>query len=441
MKILFSLQITSTLFVGKILKIVRDTIVITEVSIGAKFLPFLKIWGLIPATIFCIFFVSLLLKRKSYKISYLTLSVIFGGIFIFYTWLLVPYSHTMNALRLAFILREFLPRCFEGVILIFELWPITVFYVFSELWIIVMLTIMFWKYIGDILTIEQGKEIFPLFSLDISGILVGPLFFYLRWITNGQWFLQCQLLNTVILIMIIFLVILMYVIQIQYPINTVLNANKQDIDELYPCNNLYLLSLAAVVFLFELTDNLFDIFWKNLLGIYLSNPIDFSIYLANTTTLTGVGGTLFIIFFSKYFLKNISWLIASLVTPMIFSITTSIFFLSFLFEIPLENIVFIGAIQTCLISISKQTLFDNTRDLAILAVPLKERYKIRKLSDALSSRLGKSAGNIIYQLFLILELSLSNIFYVIILFFSGYLPIWIFSIKYLNSRYKKFISN
>jgi len=442
--------LTLTVGITKILKVLKDTLVVTNPEIGAQLIPFLKTWALIPLSLLCIKFLMQIRHRFSYRQTYCIIGLFFLSFLSFYIFLLRDLEAWICPN--AFFNKLDIPNAFKGLLLMVEYWPLSLFYVTCDLWSIVMLSMLFWVYIGELVSMEQGKRFFPIYSLDPSGILIGPLVAASLYIAAGAWERQLQQL----MLLVIFLGLLQMGLFLRLCQRTgkepPLSMNKSGMNWREILNMIrhpFLGFLAIAVFLFEFTDNLFDILWKGTLGLYVPEPEKFSSYLANVASFSGILATLVALACSQALLKRYSWAHVALVPPLLLGALSLCFFSCTFYPgfaswigkpwgmTGLGITVSIGAIQTCMMSTAKQTLFDNTRDLAFQACQPEERGLGRSFSDAFATRLGKSTSSFTHQSFMISGATLGVAAPYIALMIGASIPVWIGAIIIIGRHFTK----
>src|SRR3972149_7332323 len=105
-----------------ILKILKDTLIITAKHSGAEVIPFLKVWAILPSAILLTFlFTKLSSKLNRENIFYVMLSL-FVGFFTLFIFVIYPNADSFNLTKSADFLSNALPSGFKGMIAIIRYW-------------------------------------------------------------------------------------------------------------------------------------------------------------------------------------------------------------------------------------------------------------------------------------------------------------------------------
>lgn len=125
-----------------ILRDTKDTLIVT--SCGAGAIPFLKVWGVVPAAIlFMMLFTKLSNLLNKENLFYATLAP-FLVFFACFALLLYPFREALQLDTFADYLLMTLPAGWGSFIEAIRNWTFSCFYVFSELWGSVALSLLFW---------------------------------------------------------------------------------------------------------------------------------------------------------------------------------------------------------------------------------------------------------------------------------------------------------
>ena len=117
-----------------LLRVTKDSLVVTARSSGAEALPFLKVWAILPmAFLFTYIFTRLINRFKKETVFYIIISG-FLLFFIIFGFVLYPLRESLHPNELADKLQASLPIGFKGLIAVFRNWTYTAFYVMSEMW-------------------------------------------------------------------------------------------------------------------------------------------------------------------------------------------------------------------------------------------------------------------------------------------------------------------
>lgn len=456
-----------------ILRATKDSLIVTAPGSGAEALPFLKVWAILPAALFFTFIFTRLSNWFSReKVFYIMMSF-FLGFFAIFTLFLFPYRDTLHPHALADKLQEILPMGLSGFIAIFRNWTFSAFYIMAEMWSTMIMTVLFWGYANDVTSVRDGKRHYAILGLgaNLATIISGQVSNMISThqynpalpIGNDAWGQALFFLNGVILLagllcMGLFRWLNKHSVSYSAPATTNNNADSQKIkmgirqNFKYLAKSKYLICIAVVVLMFNISLTLIEVVWKDQVGRLYPNPNDFNAYMSNVLTGIGLLATIGA-FISGSIMRRFSWTTSALITPFIFLIT-GIGFLSFmLFKdtvlsttatligfTPLAIGVFFGSLQNVFARASKYTLFDATKELSFIPLSKESRMKGKAAIDGFGSRLGKSGASVIHQSLIMVfgTISLSTPFVagVLLLVIGG----WIAATRVLGREFHKLTS-
>lgn len=400
----------------------KDTVVVTAESSGAEVIPFIKVWAMLPTAILLTYVFTKLSNRYSQeKVFYIMISgfILFFALFAF---VLYPLKDKLHPHDLARELESVLPPGFKGFIAMFHYWLFTAFYVLSELWGSIILTVIFWGFANEVTRIGEATRFYSIFQVgsNFAAIAAGS-FAYL--LTSGMLWEETL---TILLTLVIFCGIASMLI-FWWMNKNVLNA--PDFEELHKAakviktrkrlslresftflsNSKYLVYIAIIVVSYNLVIHLIEVIWKDQLRTLYPSPSDYNMYLNSQTAVIGVVSAL-TSFVLAGILGRFGWTRTALITPLVMLVTGFGFFTFFFFReqlnevvinvigtTPLALAVFFGAAQVCLSKAAKYSVFDATKEMAFIPLSHESKLKGKAAIDGVGSRLGKSGGSLIYQ--------------------------------------------
>lgn len=452
-----------------LLRAAKDVIVVTAPQSGAETIPYLKVWAILPAAFLMTFFFTRLSNHCSRENLFYMLMGIFISFFLIFAFVLYPFRDSLHPHHFADFLQSHLPLGFKGFIALFRNWTFTLFYIMSEMWSTIIMTVLFWGFANEVTSVNDAKRFYGLFGVgaNLSGIISGetcsiisahkfnPL---LPFGVDGwsQSVVLFCLLTVLFAGVSIVLFKWLHLKGLGY--NAVENIPKESAPKFkmgmrknfaYIAKSQYLLYIAIIVVAYNISINLVEVVWKDQVKALYPNPSDFSAYMARVQTATGVIATATSFFISSNVIRLFSWTKSALIPPVII-LSTGIAFFSFLllknsftFSIaaifsstPLALGVFFGSLQNCLARASKYTLFDSTKELAFVPLTLESKLKGKAAIDGVGSRLGKSGGSLVHQGLLMAfgTVAMSTPYVGAILFFS--VGAWITAVKALGKRFQ-----
>ena len=452
-----------------LLKSVKDALVVT--ASGAESLPFIKIWAIFPmAVVFTYLFTKFSNKFNREKVFYIMMSIFLAFFFLF-GFVLYPLKHIIHPENFAAKLQLILPKGFTGLIMIFKNWSFTLFYVMSELWGAMIMSVLFWGFANEVSSVKDAKRFYAILGVgaNISTIFAGQLSVYLsrpKWnffSFNGsdQWG-ESLAITSLLVVIFGFLAILVYRWMNRHVFKhcpegfdkiheqELQNKPKMSIRKnfLYLANSKYLIYIAVIVLTYNISLNMVEVVWKDQIKNLFPNPSDYFAYMGNVNTSIGVISTIVGLFVTGSVLRRCGWTIGALVTPVMLLITSILFFSFIIFKdnklislayllgsTPLALAVFFGSLQNSLSRACKFTFFDTTKEMSFIPLSKESKLKGKAAIDGIGSRLGKTGGSLVHQMLLIVygSISVSTPIVAVILF--AVVIAWILAVKALGIQF------
>lgn len=412
-----------------ILRVTKDSLIVTAPASGAEALPFLKVWAILPAALLFTFIFTRLSNWLTREKVFYVLMSIFLGFFAIFALFLFPYRETLHPQSLADQLQSVLPQGLSGMIAIFRNWTFTLFYIMSEMWSTMVMSVLFWAFANEVTSVKDAKRFYAILGLgaNLATILSG---YTSNLISSHQynpnlpfgsdgWGQALFMLNGLILIAGLLSMGLFRWLHIKgLGYGSLAHAKPDDGHEFkmgirknfkYLLKSKYLMCIAIVVLMFNISLTLIEVVWKDQLKQLYPNPSDFNAYFCNVMTWIGIVATVGA-FISGSIMRRFSWTACALVPPIIFLITGVAFFSFLLFKdtalssmtmlfgfTPLALGVFFGSMQNVLARASKYTIFDATKELSFIPLSKESRIKGKAAIDGFGSRLGKSGASVVHQ--------------------------------------------
>lgn len=446
-----------------ILRNVKDAVVVTAKSSGAEVIPFIKVWALLPmAILFTYTFTKLSNRFSQEKVFYIIISgfLLFFGLF---TYVFYPIRDVLHPNQFADYLETVLPAGFKGMIMMFRNWTFTLFYVVSELWGSIVLTVLFWGFANEITKIHEARRFYGTLSVVASsaGIIAG---FFGNFLTNSQnWdgtlnILVGSVIVSGCLAMLTYGWMNKNVLQgpeyaafHQAKIDRQANNRKKKLSIkesfAYLSNSKYLLCIAVIVISYNLVINMVEIVWKDQLKQLYPSPSGYNYYMNNMTIAVGFIATISSLFMSQL-IGRFGWTRTALITPVAMLITSAGFFAFMLFRhnlaeavmmltgtTPLAIAVFFGAAQVCTSKGCKYSAFDATTNMAYIPLDHETKLKGKAAIDGVGSRLGKSGGSFIHQGLLMIFATVSSSAPYVAIILMGVITLWMIAARSLGRQF------
>ncbi len=448
-----------------ILRSYKDSLIITASHSGAETIPFIKLWAVLPsALLFTFLFTRLSNWFSREKVFYTTLSI-FLVFFLVFAFILYPARDWLHPTKLADSLQALLPQGFKGFIAIFRNWTFTLFYVMSELWSTAIFTVLFWGFTNEVTTVGEAKRFYGLltFGGSFAGVFSGCMAVYfsndlfLPWlpIWKNPWdqsifFLCITIVLSGFLTMALFRWLSVHVIlpseKNKAPREKIRMSMRANFA--YLARSKYLLSIALIVFAYNVAINLVEVVWKDQLKALYPHPGEYNTYMGKVILIMAIFASLTGFFTTTKVVQRFSWTVCALIPPIIVGTTGLLFFnfiffpqegFSWLFGLldmtPLMLTVTLGSAQNCLSRASKYTFFDATKEMAFIPLSPESKLKGKSAIDGVGSRLGKSGGSAIHQgLILLFSSVAASVPYITVVFFLIIL-LWGFTVFSLGKKF------
>lgn len=453
-----------------ILRDTKDTLIVT--SSGAETIPFLKVWGVVPAAVvFMLVYAKLSNMLSKEALFYVTITpfLIFFGLF---AAVLYPNKEIMHPTTLADSMQAVLPLGFSGLIGCFRNWTYSVFYILAELWGSAVLSLMFWGFANDIMRVTEAKRFYNLLGLGANVALLasGTAIIHFSDIRKhlpagvDAWQISLNYLMGMVVLSGALIIGIYWWMQR----NVLTDPHFHDPSEIkkkkekpkmsiadsfkYLLSSKYILCIAVLVIAYGISINLVEVTWKDQLKLQYPNPNDYSAFMGGFSRWTGIV-TICMMFIGGYIIRTSGWGIAAAITPVVLLLTGVGFFTFVIFRenltgyiaalgtTPLFLAVTIGMIQNIMSKSSKYSLFDPTKEMAYIPLDQESKVKGKAAIDVVGARLGKSGGSLIQQGLLVAFGTISAITPYVAVATIAVIIGWIFAVQALNKQFVSLTSD
>ncbi len=160
-----------------VLRNLKDTIILTAKHSGAEVIPFIKVWGILPASFISAWIFTRLRRYFSKENVFYILITGFVSYFLLFAFVIYPHSENLHLDRFADWLSSMLPLGFKGFIALIRNWTFTSFYIISELWSVLVLFLLFWGFANDVTKVGEAKRTYGILHIgsNIAPIIGGSL--------------------------------------------------------------------------------------------------------------------------------------------------------------------------------------------------------------------------------------------------------------------------
>jgi AAA family ATP:ADP antiporter len=453
----------------------KVTLVVSSEGSGAEVIPFLKVWAVLPGAIALTYIYTKLSNRLNREQVFYSIIALFLGFFVLFALVLYPNRAALELTTFAKFLQSTLPEGFKGLISMVRHWPLSLFYVLSELWSAIVLSMLFWGFANEVTKVDEAKRFYAIFALgaNVSGMFSGQsaqfltLHEYNPHLPFGRdaWEQSLVLqLGTVLLLGIFIILLFRWVShiaaseqkkQLFSEPNSALTEQHRDQKKkislrecfAYLAKSRYMLYIAVLVIAYNIIFNFADVLWTDQIKQRYPNPSDFNSYINKIAAINSVFSTLSGLILSGNLIRYYGWTITAMITPLIWFITSVCFFSCMLFKdsiffsdlfyaifsMPVPTMILMfGSAQICLGRAAKYTLFDETKEIAFIPLPQVEQRKGKVVVDGIASRFGKSGGSLAIQVLLIVCGDLIATIPYIAGIFLIVITLWIMAVKGLG---------
>ena len=450
-----------------LLHISKDTLVISAKHSGAEIINFLKI----PIFIFSIFFVMFFtwisnkLKQKTIFFGIVGFFFLFFMVFNYGIYPNRESLHIFSPDRIAELQIEY--PWFKWMFPVIGYWSHSLFYVISELWGSLVLTLLFWQFANKVTSVEQSRRFYMLLGMfnGIGTILSG--FFITAYKTKENIYSADAYGSKLHDLLLVFCILCLAVMAVYYwlnknfrdpPIRKVTQkAIKRKKVKLsfvesfrYILKSRYVGYIALISIAYNISINFVEVTWKSQVKDLYQNPMAIEAYFSQITVYMGFL-IFFIGFFGAGFVRRFSWRCSAMITPIVMILTGLLFFSVTLWQdsidllvgvlgmTPLALTVWIGQIHNLSSRSCKYSFFAATKEMAFIPLDAELKTKGKAAVDILSGRLGKFGGSITQSALLSIPCLATQasiapyiLIFLLIMFF-----VWIVSINLLNKEFLK----
>lgn len=432
-----ALMMALILFNYTILRGTKDALVISGNG-AAEVTSFLKVWGVLPFAILFFFLyskMSNILSRPALFHSVIMLFVIF---FVAFATVLYP---NRDALHMSSETLARLQAEYPNIKFLFPIagmWTNSLFYIMSELWGSVVLSLLFWQLANLSTRVNEAKRFYGFFGLiGNMGVMASGFAtkFFDKMGTNAQlagtttdgysvtldWICGSVAISAVIVMALFFFVNNKVIENPKFAPKEGEAPKKKSKPKLSLGESFkqiftskYLAYITLLVVIYGVTINLIEQTWKSQMKIAFPTTSAYNAAMGDVFIWISILTMIFMLLGSNL-LRVFGWLTSALITPIVILLTGGVFFAMILFPdavqpymmelgismTAVQVAVLFGQWQQVLSKSTKYSLFDPTKEMAY--IPLDDDMKIKGKAavDVVGGRLGKSGGALMQQILLV----------------------------------------
>ncbi|MCB1107622.1 MAG: NTP/NDP exchange transporter [Chlamydiia bacterium] len=420
-----------------LLKAAKDALVITASSSGAAVVPFIKIWVILPMALLVTYLFTRLFNRFSQEKVFYIMIGSFISFFALFAFVLYPLREVLHPHDTCNHLEMLFPKM-QGLIAMFRNWSFTLFYVIAELWGTAIMSVLFWAFANEIMTVKDAKRFYgflgvganisAIFAGQIAILASGQLFDLSFFFGNDEWGQSLGMVTTIVVLTgLLSMGLFRWYNKRVIPSDPALQVKESPSypekkkvkmglrkNFSYLAKSKYLLCIAILVIGFNIAINMVEIIWKDQIRFLHPSPNEFNAYMGKVLKFTGFLSTFIALFISGNVIRKMGWTFSALITPVALLITGLFFFGILFFKdnptlvtwsaalgfTPLALGILFGTIQNVFSRACKYTLFDATKEISFIPLSSESKLKGKAAIDGVGSRLGKSGGSIIHSVLL-----------------------------------------
>lgn len=451
-----------------ILRDTKDSLVVT--AAGAETISFLKFWGVLPAAIVFMLMYSKMSNILSKKKLFYASIIPFLAFFALFAVVIYPNKDALHPNAFCDWLQTYLPAGMTGFVSMIRYWTFSAFYIMSELWGSVCLSLLFWGFANDITKVSESKRFYTLFGLgaNFSLIFAGSFIWWASrparsiglateaWQVSLYWLMGALTLSGILILATYNWMQKNVMTDPRFYDQNAQKKMKKNKPKLgikeslkFLMKSKYLGLVAVLVLSYGMCINLIEVTWKSQVKLAYPAANDYSAFMGQFSITTGIVTMFMILFVGGNCIRKMGWRFSALFTPVMILITGGLFFTFMIFNenlggmiamlgtSPLMLAVIFGMIQNILSKSAKYSLFDPTKEMTYIPLDPESKVKGKAAIDVVGARMGKSGGALIQQFMIITLGSVAAMAPYVCAIILGMIGLWIFSAFSLDKLFKK----
>jgi ATP:ADP antiporter, AAA family len=427
--------------------------------LGAEMISTVELYGLLPVSFFFMIFYIKLGKLFSRETVVYIMLVSFIILFWVFNQFILPY-HDSLVLDLSQY-KESWPRL-KYPLMMLEHWDICSFYIISEMWGVIMLSLVYWQLANATNTVTEAKKFYVLYgAIGQIGLMFGgwvameighlyPSTLPNVWQLKVNWLVSSVLIASSALLFLYFFIHskVLSKVRNRSPSKAKIKISVSDSFK-YVFTSKYLGLIALLIICYGVSITLTETIWKNQIKILYPDQTDYNSFMGMYQMYLGMGSATGMMF-GVLSLRKLSWFGNSIITPMSFFISGLLFFMFILLRDEsatlLELIgttvtvaaVMTGMVQNVIAKSFKYSIFDASKEIAF--IPLDEELKIngKAAVDVIGTRIGRSSGSIIIygMLTFIPNATIDSLTGLMFTFFMIFIALWFYAVFSLSKEFE-----
>ena len=459
-----------------VVRTMKDSLIV--VHIGPEIISYIKLLIEMPLGFIFVILYSKMSNLITTEKAFRYIVIFFISFFSLYSFFLFPNYSLLHPDKSSVdrIITSY-PHL-KWIILLWSNWTFVLFYSVGELWPIIVSTFLFWHLASKITLISESSRFYSLFKFfgQLNLMVAGSIVTYIANHADIiNYFINTKIDNNTATLQLLTLIVIfsgIIIIAIHYFIERkiILNDKYFNVQEMKKPLSLslkeslkiilsskYLFHIFIITLSYSMLVNLIEGLWFSKVHQLHSDTTSFILYQSNILFYTGMV-TVIVAFLGGHIINILGWFFAAFLTPLVFGIVGSLFFIGVIYLDEVEFIlkenfglitgslsivVFIGGLQNILGKGVKYSLFDATKEMLYIPLDKELKTKGKVAVDITGAKLGKSSGSIIqFVIFTIFPYrAYDSLAPFLLACFISISIIWIISVKSLNKEYKSLLNS
>lgn len=377
-----------------ILRSARNALAVTDLGGGAQSIPWFELCGTMPGAVLMTMGLAWLLNRMPiHKVFFVSLAL-FVSFFILFSFVIYPALPQMVAFLGTGWMAAMLPKLAS-----------LLFFVMAELWKIALLTILFWGFVNQSISMENAKKYYAPLMLggSVGTVLASPIISLCTSdaLSGKSWGYSLVLMTGVLVILSAVAALCFFLLSRSLkPVSEVEEEEKENLSVLesikicFRSSHLFLLAWLTIADYVAYAIG--EVVFFDVLKTHYPDPRDYCDFMGKLSLWSGILTAFSALVITPYLLRRCRWVVASLVTPICLLVTLTAFFL-FVWHPALAErsglVILSGSLFFCLVRAAKFTLFDTSKEISFLLLPGVEKMQGKLVIDGMCARLGRGGAS------------------------------------------------
>ncbi len=433
----------------------------SHIAFGTKTTPLisaLKMWYVLPCAFLAVMLFTLLVNKFGSKKTFYIIITFFIAFFAIFGLFVYPNLDAliMPAEQITDILNS-CPKAFHTFLTCLFNWPITLFYIFSEIWGTMAISSLFWQFANATTMKNEVKRFFGLFPIigNIGSFVAAEAIAKASKNLNDRnvlFLMICACLSGILALVMYTLIHKWVLTDIRcFDPNQIKSKKKkkekvsimEGIKILF--TNSYMGLVAMLVIGYGMAINFSEVVMKDQMKSLCTTQGEYMHMYSTMSKIISIL-TIFVTILASNILRRCKWKTAAIVTPAIFLFAGSIFFGVTLYNryvssqlfgfSALALAVWAGIIQDSMAKSVKYTLFDTTKSMVYIPLDEDTKTKGQAAVEVVGGRAGKAGASLIQQFMYAFSPDVMNNVIAIVAIFAVSVIGWIVSVFRLSGKYE-----